>query len=128
MILNKLETMIVFSFISPLLFPLTVISIMSNVYFYNAITSEKATHLFGQKWVLKPNNTSLILPIHLLWFGIILSQVLIVVFCIVSFQDPLFAYIVSLVCFINDVFFTIKLKKDKKQNMMQIFKVEEDQL
>ena len=37
MILNKLEIMIVFSYVSPLLFPLTLTSIKSNIIFYNLL-------------------------------------------------------------------------------------------
>ena len=124
MILNKLEIMIVFSFISPLLFPLTVMSLKSNVWVYNLITSKTGARLFGKRWTLNPPNQVLNVQIHLLWFGVVVLQFWIVALSFLIFDSSLapFSYITIFVCIANNVVFGVRfvLHRRSKKLLQQI--------
>ncbi len=109
MILSKLETMIVYSWIFPLLVPLTLISIVSNIYFYELITSERGTQLFGVQRIFKPDTSHLDPPIHLLWMSIILTQILMAAFAYVLFYSHVFSYCLIVVWYIMDMHFGLKI-------------------
>eukprot|EP01084_Bolivina_argentea_P311464 539120_1 len=109
MILNKLETMIVYSFVFPLLYPLTIISIISNVYFYGLITSEKGTKIFGTAWVFSPNDQNLNVQIYLLWIAILVGQILMTLFAFITFESAIFAYCMMSVWIVLDIFYMVKL-------------------
>eukprot|EP01083_Nonionella_stella_P003977 11446_1 len=89
MILSKLEIMIVYAWIFPLLIPLTITSITFNILFYEFIISEKGKELCGVEWILKPNNQVLNFPlnVNLLWISVLFAQLLVAVFASVIFDS-----------------------------------------
>eukprot|EP01084_Bolivina_argentea_P292084 502056_1 len=109
MILNKMETMIVYSWIFPLLTPLTIISIVLNLYVYDLVVSEKGTKMFGVRWEFNPSNKYLQPPVYLLWIAIAFAQILITTFSSALLHSPIYSYCMVPIWVIIDLHFGFKV-------------------
>eukprot|EP01083_Nonionella_stella_P003978 11447_1 len=119
MILSKLEIMIVYSWIFPLLIPLTITSITFNIWCYEFIVSERSKALFGVEWILKPNRQTLdfSLSINLLWMSVLIAQVSMAIFAAVIFYSTIFHFCMPAIWIIMDFIFFCKLYRAWKHNI-----------
>eukprot|EP01084_Bolivina_argentea_P236507 397648_1 len=74
MIATKIETMILFSFITPFVVPITIFSIYSNSYVYHYLIKKK-------KWNVLPYKPSLIIiPLKMALIGVFIAEILLILF------------------------------------------------
>eukprot|EP01083_Nonionella_stella_P003979 11450_1 len=111
MILSKLEIMILYSWIFPLLIPLTITSISFNICFYEFIISERGKSLCGVEWILKPHRK---IPdfssnVNLLWMSVLFAQLLMTVFASFVFYSQIFWFRLANIWIIMDSIFILKL-------------------
>eukprot|EP01084_Bolivina_argentea_P134920 237834_1 len=109
MICTKIEIMIIFSFITPLIIPITLLSIYVNLTVYRYLVKEKKAYIF-------PFNSSFtFIPIHMLVFGIMVSQMFIVLFTWNSIGNIVIKWVLVTSLIVIDVWFLLKKKKQKKK-------------
>ena len=113
MIINKLELVITFSLITPLIVPLTLIAIESNRFFYDYM-------IYKLNWRLCYYHSVLSFPIQFLIFGVIFEQSLIMSFCYFCIQNSLLCIILGVALMIIDItLFTLYLKKRKRHKRIK---------
>ena len=100
-ILTMLETMIIWCPISPLIAPLTLLSIYSNYFAYH-----HAIHTYH--WSVYPFDNHVKLPIHALWISIVFSQMYICCFMFWCFENVYAIWIFAAFMLVMNVFFLIK--------------------
>eukprot|EP01084_Bolivina_argentea_P110405 197154_1 len=81
MIATKIELMIIFSFVTPIVVPITLLSINTNLFIFKYLVKYK-------KWDVYPYRSSAILvPINMTVIAIIVSQIFIVIFTKFAIQN-----------------------------------------
>eukprot|EP01083_Nonionella_stella_P106109 305749_1 len=110
MILSKLEIMILYSWIFPLLIPLTITSISFNICFYEFIISERGKSLCGVEWILKPHRKipDFSLNVNLLWMSVLFAQLLMTVFASFILYSQIFCFCLANIWIIMDSIFILK--------------------
>eukprot|EP01084_Bolivina_argentea_P306059 528799_1 len=111
MICSKIEVMLIFSFMTPFIIPITLLSIYVNltVYHYLVVFKKADIFPFEQEFVF--------IPINMLIFGIIVSQIFIVVFTWISIGNTWINCYLLLSLFVVDVYFVItRFRKSKNEN------------
>ena len=101
MIASKVEVMMVFSFACPLLVPLCVLSIYSNLFVYNYL----GTNL---KWEIYPlhSASSIAIPVQLLLLGVLVSELFVTCFAYAALQQQRLLWVALLASFTAiDVYF-----------------------
>lgn len=111
MIITKLESVIAFSCVLPLLVPVSLIAIQSNKFFYKKM-------IFGLEWELTSYKGSQSFPINFLIFGILFGQTIIILFFKFCLNPTSFAaylwIILTVLLAVLDVSFFVLYKKTKK--------------
>eukprot|EP01084_Bolivina_argentea_P253850 426569_1 len=118
MILTKYEMMIIFGLISPIIIPLTIMSMKINYYSYQWI-------ILKQKWSIKPFDTHIQMPVGMLWFSLLLSQIFICVFSFacIDREKKGYSYLLVVIIIIIDFVFIvrhIKIKARRKNHIKQV--------
>ena len=100
-LLTMLESMIIWCPISPLIAPLTMLSIYSNYLVYR-----HAIHKYH--WSVYPFDNDVRLPIYVLWISIVLSQTYICLFMWFCFEHEYTVKVFEISMFVVDVLFLFK--------------------
>eukprot|EP01084_Bolivina_argentea_P096772 173960_1 len=109
MILAKCESMIIWGPISPFIFPLTILSINTNYYFYHKMVNK-------QNWIIKPFNKNVLFPIYVLWADIVISQILISIFIFVCMDSDIYGWTIITILFVIDTIYAMKYYSFKRND------------
>eukprot|EP01084_Bolivina_argentea_P151415 264273_1 len=109
MIVTNLETVIIFSFICPLIVPVTFIAIQSNKYFYNIMINKL-------EWPLKSYSDYKSFPVQFLVIGIFIEQFLSFVFFHQAIHKDVITYLLLSFLIIIDMVFVFLYIFKIKQN------------
>eukprot|EP01083_Nonionella_stella_P204751 746200_1 len=108
MIATKIETMILFSFITPIVVPITVMSIFSNAYVYNYLIKKK-------KWQVSPYQTSLVnIPLKMAFIGVVIAEILLVLFSFDAFNNSFITFTLIVILVAINVYVIVKQLCSKK--------------
>ena len=123
MVTTKITTMIVFSFITPLVIPITIISIYSNLIVYHYLIKK-------WKWNIYPYESSLILmPIKMAIIGVVLAQIFLVIIsiCLLQNNEIINVCLFAIFMMIDLYYFVIKRYIIKCRNKSKFsFKIKSD--
>ena len=107
-LLTMLESMIIWCPISPLIVPLTVLSIYSNYFAYHHA-------ILKYHWSVYPFDNDVKLPIHALCISIIFSQTYVCFFMFFCFEHEYTGWVFAIVMFCVDVLFLLKYWWSKRR-------------
>ena len=116
MLITKLESVISFACIFPLIIPVSLIAVESNKKFYNIMIDKDKLD-----WTLTSFKGTSSFPINFLLFGVLFGQSIIVMFFKECIRSPIYSitehlWIILLsILVIMDVLFTVIYKKTKKK-------------
>ena len=107
MITTKLEIILSFGIIWPLLYPITIFSIKCNLLFYSFMINKL-------KWkinFIQSSNDSYILPFYCLWFGILFQQTLLSLFLYICCKNKALSIVFCVSCIVLNLFIFNKIRK-----------------